>query len=48
MNPKFKTDDIINTLHNIVGPIQQKYPEKLILVKTMGDSEEAYIYKLNY
>jgi hypothetical protein len=48
INPKQNTGDIINTVHNIVGPIQQKYPEKLTLVKTIGTSEEAYIYKLNY
>ncbi len=48
INPKFKTDDVINTIHNILGPIQQKYPEKLTLVKTMGVSEEAFIYKINY
>ena len=48
INPKFKTDDVINTVHNIVQPIMTKYPEKLTLVKIMGVSEEAYIYKLNY
>ncbi len=48
LNPKQNTGDVINTIHNIIYPIVNKYPDKLTLVKTMGDSEPAYIYKINY
>lgn len=48
LNPKQNTGEIINTLHNIAGPIVQKYPEKLKLVKQIGDSEPAYIYEIRY
>ncbi|MES2680455.1 MAG: hypothetical protein V4635_11240 [Bacteroidota bacterium] len=48
LNPKQNTGEVINTIHNIMGPIVNKYPEKLTLVKEIGDTEPAYIYKINY
>lgn len=48
LNPKQNTGDIINTLHNIAGPIQQKYPEKLKLVKQIGITEPAMLFELKY
>jgi hypothetical protein len=48
MDPKVNSGNIINTLHNIAQPIVLKYPEKLRLVKQMGDSEEAYLYEIKY
>ncbi|HOZ87453.1 MAG TPA: hypothetical protein PL029_06835 [Bacteroidia bacterium] len=48
LNPKQNTGEVINTIHNIMGPIANKYPEKLILVKEIGETEPAYIYKINY
>jgi hypothetical protein len=48
IDPTKNTGEIINTLHNIVYPIAQKYPEKLRLVKTIGDSEEATLYEIKY
>lgn len=48
INPTKNTGDVINTLHNIAGPIMQKYPQKLILVKEMGFSEQAYLYEIKY
>jgi hypothetical protein len=48
LNPAQNTGEIINTLHNIAGPIVQKYPEKLKLLKQIGDSEPAYIYEIRY
>jgi len=38
----------INTMHNIIGPIANKYPEKLALIHKQGDFEEAYVYELKY
>ncbi|MDO8999066.1 MAG: hypothetical protein Q7W45_04825 [Bacteroidota bacterium] len=48
LNPKQNTGDIINTLHNIAGPIMQKYPEKLKLIKQIGTSEESVIFEIKY
>jgi hypothetical protein len=48
INPLKNTGDVINTLHNIAGPIMQKYPQKLVLVKEIGFSEQAYLYEIKY
>jgi len=48
VNPKMNTGDIINTVHHIVAPIMEKYPEKMILRKTMGEVEPAYLYEIKY
>ena len=46
INPKQNTGDVINTVHNIVQPIFQKYPDKLKLVHTEGLSEQSYIFEI--
>ena len=48
IDPTKYTGDIINTVHNIAIPIAQKYPEKLRLVKTIGETEEASLYEIRY
>ncbi len=48
IDPTRNTGDIINTVHNIAAPIAQKYPEKLRLIKTIGESEEASLYEIKY
>ena len=48
MNPNDPSVGFINTVHNIMAPIAQKYPEKLKLVHTEGQFEEAYVYKIIY
>lgn len=47
-DPKKIDGYIINTLHRMLGPVQQKYPQKLILVKQIGESEPAYLYQIKY
>lgn len=37
---------IINSIHNYMAPLAQKYPERFELVKVMGNDEEAILYKL--
>ena len=37
---------IINTIHNYMAPLAQKYPERFELVKIMGADEESILYKL--
>ncbi|MGZ5136035.1 MAG: hypothetical protein ACXWCG_12835, partial [Flavitalea sp.] len=48
LNPNDPSAGFINTVHNIVAPIAQKYPEKLRLVHTEGQFEEAYVYEIIY
>ncbi len=47
-NPKQVTQFVINTMHRTLQPVARKYPDKLTLVKQIGDSEPAYLYKINY
>jgi hypothetical protein len=48
INPYEPGAGIINTVHNIVAPIAQKYPDKLKLVHVEGIEEEAYVYEFVY
>jgi hypothetical protein len=48
LNPADPSAGFINTMHNIVAPIAQKYPEKLKLVHIEGQFEEAYVYEIKY
>lgn len=47
-NPKKQDGYIINTMHRLLQPVVQKYPEKVSFVKQIGESEPAYLYKFNY
>jgi len=46
INPDVNTGQIINTVHNIVQPIMQKYPDKLKLIHTEGLSEQSYLLEI--
>lgn len=46
INPKENTGQIINTVHNIVQPIMEKYPNKLKLIHTEGLSEQTYLFEI--
>ena len=46
INPKENSGQIINTVHNIIQPIIQKYPNKLKLIHTEGLSEETYVFEI--
>ncbi len=48
INPADPSAGFINTMHNIIAPIAQKYPLKLNLLHTEGQFEEAYVYELKY
>jgi hypothetical protein len=39
---------VVNTLHRMMQPIAEKYPQKLKLLKTIGDDELAYLYEIDY
>ncbi len=45
-NPNKVDGYIINTLHRMLQPVAQKYPEKVRLVKQIGDTEPAYLYEI--
>ena len=47
-NPKKNDGYVINTLHRMMGPVGQKYPDKLKLVKQVGTSEPSYLYEIKY
>lgn len=48
LNPKMNTGEVINTIHFILSPIAQKYPQKLKLVKRFGEAESAELYEIMY
>lgn len=48
VNVKTSQGGIINTVHRVLQPIQDKYPGKLELVQQVGESEPAQLIKINY
>ena len=48
LNPSDASAGFINTVHNIMAPIAQKYPDKLKLVHTEGLFEETSVYEIRY
>lgn len=48
VDPNNASAGIINTVHNIMTPIAQKYPEKLKLVHTEGAFEGCEVYEIKY
>ena len=48
LDPRNAGNGFINTVHNIIVPIAQKYPQKLKLVHTEGQFEETSVYEIIY
>ena len=48
VNAKTSQAGIINTVHRILQPIQNKYPEKLVMVRKEGEYEESVLIKIDY
>lgn len=46
MNPNENNGQIINTIHNIIQPIMEKYPNKLKLIHTEGYTEQCYVLEI--
>jgi hypothetical protein len=46
MNPNENNGQIINTIHHIIQPIMEKYPNKLKLIHTEGYAEECYVLEI--
>ncbi|MBL0342949.1 MAG: hypothetical protein IPP71_20010 [Bacteroidetes bacterium] len=47
-NPNKIDGYIINTMHRMLQPIAQKYPQKIQLVKQIGNTEPSYLYEIKY
>lgn len=48
MNPKKNNGRYINTIHRMLQPVAEKYPQKLKLIKTIGTDEPTYLYQIDY
>jgi hypothetical protein len=48
MNPKKNNGKIINTIHRMLLPFYNKYPQKLKLVKTIGTNEKCELFEITY
>lgn len=48
VNVKTSQGGIINTVHRVLQPIQDKYPGSLELVHQIGEDEPAQLIKVNY
>lgn len=48
IDPTKNTGQYINTIHNILEPIQAKYPNALKLVHTEGETEPCYVFEFVY
>ena len=47
-NSKKNDGSIINTMQRLMYPVSQKYPDKLILIKTIGENESASLFEIKY
>jgi hypothetical protein len=48
MNPKKNNGRVINTIHRMLAPVYQKYPQKVKLVKSIGNTEKCELYEIKY
>jgi hypothetical protein len=48
VNPNDPNAGVINTIHHILGPVYDKYPQKLRLVHTEGLYEQTDLYEIIY
>ena len=48
IDPTKNTGQVINTIHNIIEPIIQKYPTALKLIHTEGETEACMVYEIVY
>jgi hypothetical protein len=45
-NPAKPDGNVINTLHRMVAPIARTYPDSVQLIKQLGTTEPAFLYKV--
>jgi hypothetical protein len=46
MDPSRNSGSVINTLHNMIQPIMNKYPDKVVLIHQEGEFEPAWLYEI--
>jgi hypothetical protein len=46
IDPIHNTGNIINTMNNILAPVQQKYPNRIVLIHQEGDNEPTVLYEI--
>ena len=47
-DPKRNDGNVINTIQRMIVPFSQKFPQKLRMVKRMGDEEQAELFEIIY
>lgn len=47
-NPEVNNGEVINTIHRYMAYIAQKYPDIFILQHQIGNSEPAYLFRIEY
>lgn len=47
-NPAKQDGYVINTMHRLMQPIAEKYPQKIKFIKQIGDAEPTYLYEFAY
>lgn len=47
-NPKKVDGYTINTIQRLISPMANKYPRSLILEKQIGETEPAFLYRIDY
>ena len=47
-NPKKADGQVITTMHGLLQAIIKKYPEKIVQVKQIGETEPAYLFEIKY
>ena len=45
-NPDVNNGRVITTLRRYFGPIQEKYPDRIRMIHSIGESEQAYLFEI--
>jgi hypothetical protein len=47
-NPLVNDGRYVTTIHKLIEPVSVKYPDKIHLIKVIGDDEYSLLYKIDY
>ena len=45
-NPEKANGEVINTIHRLLQPIEEKYPDRVKVIHQIGNIEPAYLYEI--
>jgi hypothetical protein len=48
VNPEAYTGEYVNTMHRVLIPIYEKYPNCLVFIRQEGVREDTKLFELNY